>query len=95
MTRMVLAVLLGVAPVLAFADVLLLEEVRQAARMDLPGNGQSKGVVETTFGAPREKHAAVGDPPISRWDYDSYSVYFEHDLVLYTVLHPGAVIEKS
>ena len=95
MTRMVLAVLLGLAPAIAAADVLILDEVRQAAQMTLPENGQSKGVVESTFGAPREKHAAVGEPPITRWDYETYSVYFEHDLVLFTVLHPGAVIEKS
>ena len=95
MTRMVLAVLLALAPAFAAADVLILDEVRQAERMQLPGNGVSKSVVESTFGAPREKHAAVGDPPISRWDYDTYSVYFEHDLVLFTVLHPGAVIENS
>ena len=95
MTRMVLAVLLGLVPALAAADVLILDEVRQAERMTLPDNGQSKGVVESTFGAPREKHDAVGDPPITRWDYDTYSVYFEYDLVLFTVLHPGAVVEKT
>lgn len=95
MTRMVLAVLLGLTPALTAADVLILDEVRQAERMTLPDNGQSKGVVESTFGAPREKHDAVGDPPITRWDYDTYSVYFEYDLVLFTVLHPGAVVEKT
>jgi len=95
MTRMVLAVLLALTPMFAAADVLILDEVRQADRMQLPANGESKAAVESKFGAPKEKHAAVGDPPITRWDYDSYSVYFEYDLVLSTVLHPGAVIEKS
>lgn len=95
MTRMVLIVLLALAPAWAAADVLILDEVRQVAKMQLPGNGISKADVESKFGAPRAKHGAVGDPPISRWEYDTYSVYFEHDLVLFTVLHPGAVIERS
>jgi hypothetical protein len=37
----------------------------------------------------------VGDPPITRWDYDGWSVYFEYDLVLFTVLHKGAVLDKQ
>jgi hypothetical protein len=92
---MVLAVLLALSPAFVAADVLILDEVRQAERMQLPDNGESKAVVESKFGAPGEKHAAVGDPPITRWDYESWSVYFEYDLVLFTVLHPGAVIESS
>jgi hypothetical protein len=30
----------------------------------------------------------VGHPPITRWDYPAYSVFFEHDHVLHTVAHP-------
>jgi hypothetical protein len=94
MTRIVLAFMLAFTWQSVFADVLLIEEVRQAERMKLPVNGQDKATVEAKFGAPLEKLPAVGDPPISSWKYDTYSVYFEHDLVLFTVLHPGAVIEK-
>jgi len=94
MTRIVLAFMLALAFQLVSADVLLIEEVRQSGRMQLPTNGQSKADVEAKFGAPVEKRSAVGDPPISNWKYDAYSVYFERDLVLFTVLHPGAVIEK-
>jgi len=94
MTRIVLAFMLALAFQVVQADVLIIDEVRQAGRMELPKNGQSKADIEAKFGAPSEKHSAVGDPPISSWKYDKYSVYFEHDLVLSTVLHPGAVIEK-
>ena len=94
MTRIVLAFILALAFQLVSADVLLIEEVRQSGRMQLPTNGQSKADVEATYGAPINKQSAVGDPPISNWKYDSYSVYFEHELVLFTVLHSGAVIEK-
>lgn len=95
MTRIVFTVLLMMAAVAASADVLLIDEVRQVEQMSLPQNGLSKADVESRYGTPAEKRAAVGDPPISRWDYADYSVYFEYDLVLYTVLHPGAVIANS
>lgn len=100
MARMVLALmLLGVVGLAANeplqADVLLIEEVRQAERMDLPQNGVSMSEVRAKYGEPVTTSAAVGNPPITRWDYDRWSVYFERDLVLFTVLHKGAVIDKS
>ena len=94
MTRIVLAFMLTFAFQAINADVLIIDEVRQAERMELPKNGLDKATVEAKFGTPAEKKPAVGDPPISSWKYDTYSVYFEHDLVLFTVLHSGAVIEK-
>jgi hypothetical protein len=94
MTRIVLAFMLVLTFQIVSADVLIIDEVRQADRMELPTNGQSKADIEAKFGAPADKHDAVGDPPISSWKYDKYSVYFEYDLVLFTVLHPGVVIEK-
>jgi len=93
MTRIVLAFMLAFAFQAVYADVLIIDEVRQAARMELPKNGQSKADIEVKYGTPLERRAAVGDPPISSWKYDKFSVYFEYDLVLSTVLHPGAVIE--
>ena len=100
MTRIVLTLMLvfsaGLAQLgIAQADVLLIEEVRQSDRMDLPANGMSKDAVQARFGEPADKLAAVGDPPITRWNYDNWSVYFEYDLVLFTVLHKGAVLDKA
>jgi len=94
MTRLVLAFILTLAFQTIYADVLLIEEVRQSGRLELPTNGQDKASVEATFGKPVEKLPAVGEPPIASWQYDNFNVYFEHDLVLFSVLHPGAVIEK-
>ena len=94
MTRIVLTFMLTLMFQVVTADVLIIDEVRQADRMPLPKNGQSKATVEVKFGAPAQKHSAVGDPPISSWKYGNYSVYFEYDLVLFTVLHSGNVIEK-
>ena len=95
MTRIVFIALLLISAGLANADVLIVDEVRQVDRMPLPKNGQDMNAVESRYGAPMKRHAAVGEPPITRWDYAEYSVYFEHNLVLYTVLRPGAVIERS
>ncbi len=95
MTKFFLVLIVAFATQTVSADVLLIDEVRQSERMQLPVNGQSKADVTITYGSPSEQQAAVGDPPISRWDYDTYSVYFEYDLVLFSVLHPGAVIENG
>lgn len=78
-----------------YADVLIIDEVRQAQSMQLPENGISKDEVEAQFGEPMQRRTPVGDPPITRWDYDRYSVYFEYDLVLFSVLAPGEVIEDA
>jgi hypothetical protein len=94
MTRIVLAFMLTFMFQAVTADVLIIDEVRQAGRMELPQNGQSKAAIEAKFGAPVQKVSAVGEPPISSWKYRDYTVYFEYDLVLFSVLHPGAVIEK-
>lgn len=100
MTRLVLALVLIVfacfaQPLAVFADVLLIEEVRQSDQMDLPANGMTTVDVRARFGDPVTVHQTVGDPPITRWEYDRWSVYFEYDLVLFTVLHKGAVITKK
>jgi hypothetical protein len=41
--------------------------------------------VEARFGAPAERFAPVGQPPISRWVYPSFVVYFEYQHVVHTV----------
>ncbi|KPK37972.1 MAG: hypothetical protein AMJ69_09735 [Gammaproteobacteria bacterium SG8_47] len=53
----------------------------------VPQRGMSMESVEQSFGMPREKVGAVGDPPISRWVYNDFTVYFEHHLVLHSVIH--------
>lgn len=57
--------------------------------VELPARGTSMAKVEERFGAPRARHAAVGTPPITRWDYEGFSVYFEHQHVVHAVAHGG------
>lgn len=61
---------------------------RNAAPVDLPGRAMTMAQVENRYGAPRVKHRTVGDPPITRWDYADFSVFFEHKRVLHAVV-PG------
>jgi hypothetical protein len=82
-------------PTPAESEVLLIEEVRERMRRDLPDNGLTRQQVEQRYGVPNERRAPVGEPPITRWIYDQYSVYFEHDLVIESVLHHGAVLERD
>jgi hypothetical protein len=55
------------------------------SRAGVPGRGLTMGDVERQFGAPSERIAAVGQPPIARWVYPTFVVYFEHNLVIHAV----------
>ena len=57
------------------------------SQLALPGRGDSKGTVLEHFGLADEEHPAVGVPPITRWDYRYFSVYFENDRVIDSVMH--------
>jgi|GEM_PF-3492633 len=52
----------------------------------LPIRGQSKKRIKSLFGEPNMKHEAKGTPPIERWDYDEFNVYFESHAVIHTVI---------
>ena len=51
-----------------------------------PMRGTTQMQVEAKFGSPVSKKAAVGDPPISSWEYQDFTVYFEYDRVIHAVL---------
>jgi hypothetical protein len=55
--------------------------------VNLPGRGMTMEQVEEKFGPPMEKLPEVGDPPIIRWIYPSYTVYFEYQYVINSVLN--------
>ena len=35
------------------------------------------------------RHPTVGQPPITRWDYNGFAVFFEHDRVIDAVVTGG------
>jgi hypothetical protein len=54
--------------------------------VERPPRGTNKAQVEAVYGEPESRHGPTGGPPIYRWEYPDYTVYFEGDLVLHTVL---------
>ena len=50
-----------------------------------PASGTTQESVEANYGSPNAKKAAVGDPPISSWEYDGFVVFFEYDRVVHSV----------
>jgi hypothetical protein len=74
----------------ALAETIVVNDavtVRQS-NVARPTRGMHMTQVESKFGAPATRHPAVGSPPITRWDYADFSVFFEHDIVLHSVV-PG------
>lgn len=51
-----------------------------------PQRGMSKTAVLATFGEPLSQSQARGTPPISHWKYQAFTVYFESDYVIHSVL---------
>ena len=51
-----------------------------------PKAGMTQNGVEAKYGTPVTKRSAVGDPPITRWEYQDFVVYFEYDKVIHAVL---------
>lgn len=76
--------LLGVAN----ADTLQMGGTDNAARFESagkPSRGMTQARVEASYGSPQSRQAAVGDPPITRWDYAEFAVFFEYDHVIHSV----------
>jgi hypothetical protein len=51
-----------------------------------PARGMTMNQVTDKFGAPVTKVPAVGKPPITRWEYPGFVVYFEFDHVIHAVV---------
>ncbi|AYC33427.1 phosphodiesterase [Pseudomonas cavernae] len=58
-----------------------------AANIRLPARGESQQAVLLRFGLADQEHAPVGQPPITRWDYREFSLYFESGRVIDRVIH--------
>ena len=66
------------------AETLLVDDqvALRPSTVPVPVRGASMKTVESQFGAPETRHATVGSPPITRWDYAGFVVYFEHERVI-------------
>jgi hypothetical protein len=101
MMRILFPLVLSVAllaPLPGRADTLLIERVHAAEGVALPARGSSMAAVQARFGAPAMKFAPVGGgsrltPPITRWQYATFSVYFENQHVVNAVLTKASPLE--
>jgi hypothetical protein len=84
----------------AVADTLLVERVQAENGAVLPTRGNSMDQVQSKFGVPTQKYPAVGgpndhkhNPPITRWAYPTFNVYFENSHVVDAVLIKATPME--
>jgi hypothetical protein len=91
-TRIFAALLIGCALAgSAAADTVVVNDQVQVmpSQVDRPKRGTTMDEVEKHFGAPVNRHPTVGVPPITRWDYNGFSVVFEKDRVVDAVVTSG------
>ena len=53
--------------------------------VEVPAKGLKQAQVLDRFGEPERRSPAKGEPPISRWWYPQFVVYFEGDTVIHSV----------
>jgi hypothetical protein len=91
-TRVIAALALGCALTgAALADTVVVNDKVQVrdSQIATPRRGTTMSDVEKHFGAPSDKHPTVGQPPITRWDYNGFAVVFEGDRVVDSVVFGG------
>ena len=72
------------------ADTLAMDGMTPGSDSARPSRGMTADSVESKFGTPEAKRAAVGEPPISRWEYKDFVVFFEYDRVIHAVAKRNA-----
>lgn len=87
--------LLTLAAAPAHAERLLIDRAKASEAAHLPARGQTMAQVEAKYGAPARKLAPAGGqsaawPVIHRWEYPTFTVYFERDRVVDAVLNKAA-----
>lgn len=83
-TLLVASLLIAGLGSMAHADTLLMQDIRQAqaTAQERPSRGMSMQAVAARWGEPVARQAAVGQPPIARWDYGDFVVFFEYSHVI-------------
>lgn len=84
----------------ASAQTLLIDRVKTETAVALPKRGTSMAQVEKAYGAPTQKFGPVAgpgsrkrNPPITRWVYPNFTVYFEYSHVVDAVQNKGSAEE--
>lgn len=77
------------------ADVLLINRIQNSGSIDLPSRSSTMDQVRSKFGEPQQISAAIGTPPITKWTYPKFSVYFERKWTINAVIHKASPNEKG
>jgi hypothetical protein len=90
--KFIFAVIFCIASFSASADVLLIdvidkEPANNASGLLRPTNGQSMEQVKSKYGEPAKIYPTIGEPPITRWNFEKFAVYFEYNLVIHSVVN--------
>lgn len=64
------------------------QQSAELSNIDRPKTGMLQTQVRATYGDPIKEIPAKGTPAITRWEYAHYTVYFENNHVIYSVLKP-------
>ena len=67
----------------------------QASTLNLPVRGATMDGVANQLGQPQQKLDPVGQPPITRWVYTDYTLYFEYDRLLHAVTNETTKAEET
>jgi len=80
-----------------FALLFILSTPLQADNLNIPGHDQSGSIITMPargmsmdkvleqFGEPTRRIEAIGEPPITEWDYGDFRVFFEYQTVLHSL----------
>lgn len=71
-----------------YAEEITVPETESTSAWDgkTPTRGQSKDHVYSQFGEPDSINGPSGEPPIYYWEYPDFTVYFESDYVIHSVV---------
>jgi outer membrane protein assembly factor BamE (lipoprotein component of BamABCDE complex) len=80
---------------ISYSDVLIIDRIKQAQSFATPERGMTKNQVINQFGEPLLKKDPVGEPPITVWNYQKFTVYFERRWVINSVVNKANTDEKG
>ena len=92
------AAALAAAPVAA--DTLLIDRVQRENAAAEPTRGMTMDTVRSRYGEPAQRFEPVGGnkpqhPPITKWSYAEFTVYFEHNKVIDIVQNRSTAFEHG
>lgn len=73
--------------IVSLLTLVLCGAANAAAEPPVPERGQSMDTVIKHHGEPQQRLAPIGKPPITRWVYPGFTVYFEHRHAIHSVRH--------